>query len=211
MDDHPVRLLVDDDLRRSRLTVFFRYLLTVPHIVWLYLWSAVVVLAMLVNWLALLITGKPISALHRFTSAYLRYRTHVGAFLFLVANPFPGFTGAVGTYPVELRLPGPAPQSRLKTFFRIFLAFPALLLAGILGYAMFLVTFLTWFVALFLGRAPRGYRDLGAFVTRYDAQLYAYLYLVTDRYPTASPLLDALPIEATPDPAPTAPVVPAVE
>jgi hypothetical protein len=35
----PARITVDDDLRRSRLTVFFRLLLALPHIVWLYLWS----------------------------------------------------------------------------------------------------------------------------------------------------------------------------
>ncbi len=36
---HPVRLVVTDDLRRSRLTVFFRWLLAIPHLLWLGLWS----------------------------------------------------------------------------------------------------------------------------------------------------------------------------
>ena len=31
MDGHPVRLVVTDDCRRSRLTVFFRLLLAIPH------------------------------------------------------------------------------------------------------------------------------------------------------------------------------------
>ena len=30
-DEHPIGLVVTDDLRRSRLTVFFRYLLVIPH------------------------------------------------------------------------------------------------------------------------------------------------------------------------------------
>src|SRR4051794_35107330 len=119
MNDHPVRLLVNDDLRRSRLTVFFRYLLAVPHFVWLYAWTILAACAAIINWLALLITGKPIGALHRFLCAFLRYQTHVVAFLYLIANPFPGFVGAKGSYPVELVLPGPERQSRAKTFFRV--------------------------------------------------------------------------------------------
>ena len=45
MDDHPVRITIDDDLRRSRLTVFFRLLLVIPHVVWLYLWGFAVQVA----------------------------------------------------------------------------------------------------------------------------------------------------------------------
>ena len=43
----PIRLAVDDDRRRSRLTTFFRLFLAVPHIVWLLLWGIVAVFAVL--------------------------------------------------------------------------------------------------------------------------------------------------------------------
>lgn len=35
-----MRLTVTDDLRRSRLTVFFRLLLAIPHFIWWTLWAA---------------------------------------------------------------------------------------------------------------------------------------------------------------------------
>ena len=38
---HPIGLIVTDDLRRSRLTVFFRLLLVIPHLIWLTLWGIV--------------------------------------------------------------------------------------------------------------------------------------------------------------------------
>jgi hypothetical protein len=38
-DHHPIGLIVDDDLKRNRLTVFFRLLLAIPQAVWLGLWS----------------------------------------------------------------------------------------------------------------------------------------------------------------------------
>ena len=45
MDRHPVRLVAGDDLQRSRLTVFFRLLLAIPHAIWFLLWSIVALLA----------------------------------------------------------------------------------------------------------------------------------------------------------------------
>jgi hypothetical protein len=38
VNEHPIHLLLSDDLKRSRLTVFFRLLLALPHMVWLSLW-----------------------------------------------------------------------------------------------------------------------------------------------------------------------------
>jgi Domain of unknown function (DUF4389) len=187
--EHVVRLVGDaDDLRFSRLTVFFRLPLAIPHILWLLLWGIVVVFAVVANWFVTLFRGTPASALHRFVSRYVRYQLHVYAFLYLVANPFPGFVGAPGSYPLDLVLPEPARQNRWKTGFRIVLAIPALLVDTALGYGLLIAAVLTWFVALFRGAAPWGLRNFSAYVLRYQAQTNAYLALVTDAYPHASPL-----------------------
>ena len=34
MNEHPVQLVVEDDLQRNRLTVFFRLILAIPHFIW---------------------------------------------------------------------------------------------------------------------------------------------------------------------------------
>jgi hypothetical protein len=183
----PVRLRVEDDLRRSRLTVFFRLLLALPHIVWLLLWSVAVAVAVFIGWFAALITGRLPKSFHRFIAAYVRYEVHVVAFLGLVANPFPGFTGAAGSYPVDLDIAPGERQNRWKTLFRLFLAIPASLLSSPLNAAFELTAFFGWFVGLFLGRMPEGLRNLGAFVLRFNAQLHAYLFLLTDNYPYSGP------------------------
>jgi hypothetical protein len=46
------------------------------------------------------------------------------------------------------------------------------------------VAFLGAVFALFMGRYPRGFRDLSAYALRYSAQTWGYLLLLTDRYPT---------------------------
>ena len=184
---HPVRLTVEDDERRSRLTVVFRLLLALPHFVWFTLWTIVASAAGIANWLATLAVGRSPHALHRFLAAYVRYRTHLYAFVGLIGNPFPGFAGAVGSYPIDLELDGPEPQNRWITGFRLLLGFPAFLVAASLETVLVVVAVLAWFAALATGRMPHGLRNLGAYILRYSAQTYAYGLVLTERYPYCSP------------------------
>lgn len=202
--EQPVRLRVDDDLRRSRLTVFFRFLLTFPHIVWILLWSIASLVVAILNWIVTLVRGRPPRAFHRFLSAFVRYEAHVLAYLFLVANPFPGFVGRAGSYPVEPELPGPERQSRWATGFRLLLAVPAFIVLSAVGTAAFFAAFFGWFAALVRGRMPEGLRNLGAYYIRYTAQVHGYgLYLLTDRYPYSGPSEYVAPEETEePDAAP---------
>jgi hypothetical protein len=183
---HPVRLIVTDDLRRNRLTVFFRLILAIPHMVWIVLWSIVALLAIVINWLATLIMGRSPEGLHNFLAAYFRYYTHFTAYVYLLADPFPGFKGVEGTYPIDLEIDGPERQNRLKTAFRWILVIPAYILAAVLGYVIEIVGFLGWFVCLALGRMPQGMRDLSAYCLRFQMQTYVYAAVLTDRYPSVN-------------------------
>jgi Domain of unknown function (DUF4389) len=191
---HPIKLHVTGDLRRSRVMVFFRLLIAVPHIVWYNLWSILARIVALLTWLCALVTGRPPRPFHRFLGAYVRYQNHLWAFLSLVGNPFPGFLGKRASYPVDLETPvEPETQHRLVTFFRLLLAVPALLLSAVLTYALGVVAFLGWFVSLVRGQMPEGLRDLGAYVLRYSGQVNSYVYLQTDRYPHSSPRQEFAP------------------
>jgi hypothetical protein len=186
---HPVHLVGDaGDLRRSRVTVFFRLPLLVPLYFWLALWSIPVSVALIVQWFFLLVMGRPIDAFHRFVARFVRFGFHVYAYGSLAANPFPGFTGRPGIYPLDLVLPAAGRQLRLKTLFRLLLAVPALTIEGVLLGVLLVDAVLIWFTALALGRAPEGLRNLSAYALRYGGQTSAYLLLLTDAYPHASPL-----------------------
>lgn len=189
----PIAIEVGDDLRRSRLTVFFRLLLALPHLVWLFLWDVVAFFAALVNSVVTIIRGTSPDSLHRFLSAYLRYRLHVSAFLWLVANPFPGFVGAQGSYPVDLHIAPPERQNRWSAFFRWLLGIPALLLAITYGALAGVVALLGWFASLFTARMPLGLRNAGALALRYGAQTHGYLYMLTPSYPYAGPTREDRP------------------
>ena len=213
----PIRLLMlEDDLGRSRLTVFFRLVLAIPHLIWLVLWGLAAFVVSFILWLAVLIEGQAPEILHDFVAGYVRYATHVGAYLYLAANPYPGFRGRPG-YPVDLEIDPPERQNRWTAFFRILLAIPALLLASVLGGGLSLgspgsswgsasgeaseaawtgvsatgaaavAAVLAWFATVALGRTPRGLRDLVTYSVGYAAQAAGYLLLLTGRYPTSDP------------------------
>ena len=64
VEPHPIRLAVEDDLQRNRLTVFFRLLLAIPHFIWITLWSIAMVVVAVVNWFAVVIAGRLPGGLH---------------------------------------------------------------------------------------------------------------------------------------------------
>jgi hypothetical protein len=201
----PIHLELSDDLRRSRLTVFFRLLLALPHLLWLYLWTIVVFFCAIINWFATLLAGRSPQWLHRFLAAYLRYANHVYSFLYLIANPFPGFVGKPGSYPFEIAVAERERQNRWKTGFRIVLALPAFLVASAYGGLATVVALLGWFSALARGRMPLGMRNAGALALRYQAQTHGYLLLLSDAYPYAGPVRSGEPgddgaVEASPAP-----------
>ena len=184
--EHPIGLVVDDDLRRSRLTVFFRLLLAIPLAIWISLWSVAAYLVLVAAWLAALFAGRVPDGLHGFLARFLRAGTHLTAYVFLLADPWPPFLGEPGTYPVDVRVDPPAAQSRLTVLVRILLAVPALVLCYVFRLVNQAVAVLGWFYCLALGRMSRGMRDLSAWMLRYEVQTYAYLLLLTGRYPSLS-------------------------
>jgi ABC-type multidrug transport system fused ATPase/permease subunit len=192
---HPIALIDSDDLRRSRLTVFFRILLAVPHLIVWYVWSIVAEIAVLFAWLVALFTGRVPEGLHNFLAGYVRYSTRVNAYILLMANPWPPFSGSA-PYPLDVSIAPAGPQSRITVFFRILLAIPAFVLSYVFRLVNTLVAVLTWFYALFTGRASEGMKNLSVWLYRYEVQTYAYVFLLTGKYPSLS---DAprVPVAAT--------------
>jgi hypothetical protein len=180
---HPIRLVVTDDLQRNRLTVFFRLILAIPHLIWLAVWGIVAVLAAIANWVATLVNGQSPEGLHDFLATYLRYQTHVYAYILLVADPFPGFGGKPG-YPIDIEVDAPQRQNRWTVAFRVIFAIPAFIVSGILGYLNRALAVFSWFIALAMGSVPEGLRNFAALALRYEQQTAAYALLLTGRYPS---------------------------
>ena len=183
---HPVTLRNADDLRRWRLTTALRLPLALPHLYLVEYWGLVAIVVGIVNWFIALVRGQTPDAVHAWLARYVRYTTHVSAYVTLLADPYPRFRGWEGTYLVDLRIDPPVAQSRWTIAFRLVLAVPALVFAYVLSVVAIVVAVLAWFVALAVARVPAGFQNLGAYCLRYQVQTYAYVLLLTDRYPSLS-------------------------
>jgi hypothetical protein len=160
----------------------------------------------IINWFAVLFTAQTPDAFHRFLGAYVRYQLHVFAFLSLAANPFPGFVGKPGTYPIDLHIAPRERQNRWTVFFRLVLLWPASVFAFFLTLGALLAASIgAWFAALFTGRMPAGLQSLLAYGVRYHAQLGAYQFVLTDRYPYTGPTLATGAVPEAPAAGPSAP------
>ena len=51
-----------------------------------------------------------------------------------------------------------------------------------LGIVSAVLTFVAWFAILFTGRYPRGMFDFNVGVQRWQARVFAYVYLMRDEY-----------------------------
>lgn len=74
-------------------------------------------------------------------------------------------------------------RSRLTTFFRLICAIPHAIWVWLYGIVAFFAVVGAWFALLFTARYPQGLYDFIAGYHRYYTRVYAYMYLVTDKFP----------------------------
>jgi hypothetical protein len=205
---YPVSFEADYVEQRSRLTTFFRLILVIPVAIVLYVFGIIASIAILIAWFAIVLTGRYPQGLYDFVAHFNRFLARVTAYAALLCDPYPPFSGAPDeSYPVRMEFAGPLESySRLKTFFRIILAIPILILRYVMGLLLEVGALAAWVVIVVTGKMPRGLFDLMVLANSYTARSDAYLYLLTETYP---PFQDEQTRAAgtTPPPVPGSPSV----
>src|SRR3954451_1234499 len=180
---------VDVEYRResiagtSRVTVAFRVILALPHLLALYAMSYAALVVAIACWFAALFTGRVPQGLYGFNGWIVRYGTRVMAYLWLITDRWPSFSEDDDD-PVRVELPGPQQLNRAAVFFRLILMVPAAIVASLLSSGLVVAAFFIWLIVLIRGRVPQPAFDGIASVTRYQTRFYAYAALLTARYPS---------------------------
>src|SRR3954453_18300830 len=87
-------------------------------------------------------------------------------------------------YPVTFAAENPGEgRNRLTVFFRLIIAIPWLLVAGLYGLGAYFAAIVAWFSIVFPGTYPEGLYNFVAGYVRFLGRFYGYLYLMTDEYP----------------------------
>lgn len=189
MSTYPVVYTQDPPAKRNRLTVFFRLFCVIPHFLWAYVYGIAFVVAVVLAWFAIVLTGRWPAALYDFAAGYLRFLARMYAYLYLVTDVFPPFDGGEHpAYPVRYEIAPPkASYSRLKAFFRVILAIPVYLVQYALSFFLFVVAVALWFVAVFTGRTPAQLAEAMRMPMAYYLRANAYFTLVTEEWPPFDP------------------------
>jgi hypothetical protein len=188
--EYPVRLEVSDAFPQSRLTVFFRLLLLIPHFIIIWLLAIVATVIYVISWFAILFTGKYPAGMLNFMIGFFRWTARTTGYSLLLTDRYPPFSLAADEgYAIRLyvdeRIEG---RNRLTTFWpvRFILAIPHLIILAVLQYAVAVVVFIAWIIALFTASVPGGLHNFLAGYLRWYERVYAYLFLLVDEYPPFS-------------------------
>ena len=170
--------------QRNRGTVAIRFILAIPHLILVSLWANVVGIVAFIHWFIQVFTGRRNRSLCDFTVLWLDYAARVYGYTGLLFDRYPAFITDQGNTPVQFAMRvEEEPVNRLTVGLRFIWAIPAIVIAGVLGIAIFVLTVLGWFAILFTGRLPAGSHAFLVKAHRYTLQQSAYVYLVTDEYP----------------------------
>jgi len=181
---YPVTFEADYVQRRSRLTTFFRFILLIPILLWLWLYELVAAIVILIAWFAIVISGRYPEPLYDFVAGFTRTLGRTTAYGALLCDPYPPFGGGDDpAYPVRMQFTRLERYSRLKTFFRFILEIPILVLRYVVGVLLQLAAFAAWFVIVITGRLPQGLFDVMVLANSYTVRSDAYLFLLTETYP----------------------------
>ncbi|HEX6585662.1 MAG TPA: DUF4389 domain-containing protein [Solirubrobacterales bacterium] len=173
---------------RSRLTTFFRGLVVIPWQIVQYFYGIAAQIAAVIAWFAIVFTGRYPEGLYNFNAGFLRMSTRVNSFYYLLNDEWPPFGGEEAPdYPVRVGIAPPLDKySRLKTFFRLIVGIPVLLLAIVQGLILFVCVVIAWFAILFTGRLSEGLFNPMRSAMTYLTRATAYFLLMTEDWPPFS-------------------------
>jgi hypothetical protein len=185
---YPVVLDFDPPAPQSRVTVFFRCFMPIPHIVVLYFLGIAQAVVAFLAWFAILFTGRYPAGMFGFSVGVLRWQTRVNAYTWLLTGRYPPFSmDDDGAYPVRVSVTvATEGRNRLTTFFRPLMVIPHFIVLIFVAIAAAVVLFISWFAALFTAQVPEGMHNFLGGVTRWSTRVSAYMMLLTDEYPPFS-------------------------
>jgi hypothetical protein len=183
---YPVQLAIPRPDRQSRLLIFVKVLLAIPHLLILYALNAVLSIVTFVAWFAILFTKTYPNGLFKFAVGVERWRYNVGAYIFLLRDEYPPFSMDAGDYPVAFDIAYPAELSRWMIFIKWLLVIPNVIVLFVLLLCAWVTTTIAWFAILFTGTYPESLYKFAVGVMRWQARVNAYTNFMTDRYPPFS-------------------------
>ncbi len=151
---YPLRFDVEYPEKLSRLLIFVKWLLAIPHFIILYVLGIIVSLVTLIAFFAILFTKRYPQGMFNFAVGINRWGANVSAYVGLLRDEYPPFSSEPGNYPVTFDIEYPEHLSRWMPLVKWLLAIPHIIVLLFLYLAIYVVYLVAWFAILFTGKFP---------------------------------------------------------
>ena len=178
---------------RNRTTVFFRFFLSLPVFLFIYLfsqfaqsgWGTLVLAAPTAA--ALVARNIYPSWLLNFNHAVMEFSARFAAYFFLLTDEYPTFERNPKVAVIFPDVEGGKTLNRWLPLFKWFLAIPLYLVGFFYMALTFIATLLAWAVTSLTGTYPSWAGEITLNTIRFWNRVYGYaIALVTDKYPSFS-------------------------
>ena len=151
---YPLRFDVEYPERLSRLLIFVKWLLAIPHGLILYALSIVAFIMTFIAFFAILFTKQFPRGLFDFLVNTGRWNANYSACTAFMRDKYPPFSWEPGLYPVTYEVDYPDELNRWLPLVKWLLALPHFIVLQLLYIAAMFVLVIAWFAILFTGRFP---------------------------------------------------------
>lgn len=169
---------------RNRMTVAFRIIWAIPHLIVSQVWGYLAEILGAIQWVIVLFTGQRNEGIFNLQRSFFEYYARVLSYVDLLHDEFPPFGTEAGSVPVRTSVSFEQSANRLTCALRLIWAIPALIIAAVLGAAGFVVVVISWFAIVITGSQSSSMWDFVRRVLRYLLRTQAYMLLMTDTYPS---------------------------
>lgn len=184
--EYPVRFDVEYPDGLSRLLIFIKWLLAIPHFIILYALSVVLSAITIIAFFAILFTTRYPKGLFNIAVGVMRWQANVYAYILLLRDDYPPFSWESGQYPLTLEIEYPDTLNRWLPLIKWLLIIPNMIVFLIVAIVAYIFLIIAWFAILFTGNFPRGMFNFVVGAMRWSLRLNAYTYLMRDEYPPFS-------------------------
>jgi hypothetical protein len=181
---YPARMELAYPAQLNRWLPLVKWLLLLPHYIALAFVAIGAFFVAIYAFFAVLVTGRFPRGAFEFMAGTFRWAYRVSAYFHLMTDAYPPFSLADDpAYPVRLNIEYPEQTARWRPLVQWLLAWPYLVVAGVLYWLTGLLTVLAFFTILFTRQIPRGIFELMVPGLRWSLRGNAYAYFLTTRYP----------------------------
>lgn len=168
---------------RNRLTVAFRILLAIPHLIVSQVWAYLAEILAFIQWFVVLFTGKRNEGMWNLQRSWLYYYARVYGYVGLLYDQYPAFGSDAGAAPVRTSIAYEEPANRLSNALRLIWIIPAAIIGFFVAIGAMVVVIVSWFAIVITGKQSRGMWDFVLKAQRFMMQVQSYGLLMTDTYP----------------------------